>query len=157
MNLMKLPEGVAEHRDGSAWLSAVHRCLACGTHQLLLQVGMNPMKLPEGVAEELELLDELGKIYGEEVQQQAAAKLAGQGGLRPVNPSQSAGQSQNGLRPVNPVQTIQPSQRSSSAAGVRRLRQQQQQQQSMQGLRTYSPDEFNKAFNVREGEDAEEQ
>jgi hypothetical protein len=125
----------------------------------LLQVGMNPMKLPEGVAEELELLDELGKIYGEEVQQQAAAKLAGQGGLRPVNPSQTAGQSQTGLRPVNPVQPIQPSQRSSSggAAGVRRLRQQQQQQQSMQGLRTYSPDEFKKAFNVREGADTEEQ
>ncbi|WIA20546.1 hypothetical protein OEZ85_004938 [Tetradesmus obliquus] len=46
---------------------------------------MNPMKLPEGVAEELELLDELGKVYGEEVQQQAAAKLAKQGRLRPVN------------------------------------------------------------------------
>jgi hypothetical protein len=112
---------------------------------------MNPMKLPEGVAEELELLDELGKIYGEEVQQQAAAKLAGQGGLWPVNPGQTA----PGLRPVNPVQPIQPSQRSSSSSssGVRRLRQQQQQQQSMQGLRTYSPDEFNKAFNVREGEE----
>jgi hypothetical protein len=117
---------------------------------------MNPMKLPEGVAEELELLDELGKIYGEEVQQQAAAKLAGQGGLRPVNPSQQG----PGLRPVNPVQPIQPAQRSSSSSssssagsGVSRLRQQQQQQQSMQGLRTYSPEEFKKAFNVREGDE----
>lgn len=110
---------------------------------------MNPMKLPEGVAEELELLDELGKIYGEEVQQQAAAKLAGQGGLRPVNPGQKTGP---GLRPITPGQVIQPNtQRSSS--GVGRLRQQQQQQQSMQGLRTYSPDEFKKAFNVREVEE----
>lgn len=113
------------------------------------KVGMNPMKLPEGVAEELELLDELGKIYGEEVQQQAAAKLAGQGGLRPVNPGQKTGP---GLRPITPGQVIQPNtQRSSS--GVGRLRQQQQQQQSMQGLRTYSPDEFKKAFNVREVEE----
>jgi hypothetical protein len=112
------------------------------------------MKLPEGIAEELELLDELGKIYGEEVEQQAAAKLAGQGGLRPVNPGQTFGQQGPGLRPVNPVQPIRPAQRSSSSSsGVGRLRQQQQQQQSMQGLRTYSPDEFKRAFNVKEGKE----
>lgn len=124
--------------------------IACACVCMCVQVGMNPMKLPEGLEEELELLDELGKIYGEEMQQQAAAKLGSQGSLRPVS-------RQAGLRPVNPVQPLQPGRgNGSTAAGsssVSRSRRQQRQQQSTQGMHTYSPEEFRKAFNVREEEE----
>jgi hypothetical protein len=130
---------------------------------------MNPMKLPEGVAEELELLDEIGEIYNSRQQQQAGGPVGFGGstpghlqGLRPVvqqsvktsvvGGSSSSGRSSSGTSTSNGTAAT-----SRSRERLQQFRKQQQQASAdMSGMTMYSPDEFKKAFHVRDDDDDEQ-
>jgi Protein of unknown function (DUF3531) len=111
-----------------------HSAHTSSAYSFVAQVGMNPMRLPQGLEEELELMDQLGAIYGAE-RMQGEAGLSKRGGLRPSSASE-APITQPGTKGAPPPPTTQ--------------RRRQQQQQQPTGMSMYSPEEFRRAFNVSE-------
>jgi len=170
-SLGRFPVLIATHFCACAGVVTYYCACLCAAG---LQVGMNPMKLPEGVAEELELLDEIGEIYNSRQQQQAGGPVGFGGstpghlqGLRPVvqqsvktnvaGGSSSSGRSSSGTSTSNGAAAT-----SCSRERLQQFRKQQQQQQQQQaavdmsGMTMYSPDEFKKAFHVRDDDDDEQ-